>query len=67
MNRGHRRSAKLPAESVGRGRDASIDLGMALSVYGKDGAGKLVELQAGDAQEPCWYGFSLSEASPTEQ
>ena len=65
MNRGRQRSAKLRAESIDRG--APIDLGIALSVYGKDGDGKLVEIQGAGQQEPCWYGFSLNETWPTEQ
>ena len=63
MNRGRQRSAKHRAE----GQRQSIDLGIALAVYGKDADGKLVELQPAAGQEPCWYGFSLKETWPTEQ
>ena len=66
MNRGRRRNAKPAAERVDRGDQAPIDLGIALSVYSKDGAGKLVEIQPGDSREPCWYGFSADGAPPTE-
>jgi hypothetical protein len=40
---------------------------MALSVYGKDADGRLVEIQAAGPEEPCWYGFSLNGTWPTEQ
>ena len=66
MNRGRQRNAKLRAGSGDRGDHAPIDLGIALSVYGKDGDGRFVELRAGDAEDPCWYGFSLNETLPTE-
>lgn len=66
MNRGRRRNAKPGAERVDRGDLAPIDLGIALSVYSKDKAGKLVEIHAGDTREPCWYGFLADDAPPTE-
>jgi hypothetical protein len=66
MNRGRQRNAKPSAESIDRRGHGAIDLGIALSVYGKDDDGRFVEIGTGDAQEPCWYGFSLSESSSTE-
>jgi hypothetical protein len=64
MNRGRPRADKVrPTGLDGAGR-ASIDLGLGLSVYGKDADGKLVEI---GAPEPAWYGFSLDETWPTEQ
>jgi hypothetical protein len=51
---------------MGRSGDGSIDLGIALSVYGKDDEGRFVEIGTGHAREPSWYGFSLGESSTTE-
>jgi hypothetical protein len=64
MNRGRQRNDKIQAAASDGSARAPIDLGMSLSVYGKDEDGRLVEI--GDP-EPAWYGFSLSETWPTEQ
>jgi hypothetical protein len=64
MNRGRQREDKVRAAAIDDTERASIDLGLSLSVYGKDADGKLVEI---GAPEPAWYGFSLSETWPTEQ
>ena len=64
MNRGRQRCGKIRAETVDGSERAPIDLGLGLSVYGKDADGKLVEI---GSPEPAWYGFSLSETWPTEQ
>ncbi len=63
MNRGRQREGKGQATSLDAAR-APIDLGLSLSVYGKDADGRLVEI---NTAEPAWYGFSLSETWPTEQ
>jgi hypothetical protein len=62
MNRGRQRNDK--AAAMDDGARAPIDLGLDLSVYGKDADGRLVEISAA---EPAWYGFTLSETWPTEQ
>ncbi len=64
MNRGRQRNDKIQAAAMDDAGRAPIDLGLGLSVYGKDADGRLVEI---GGAEPAWYGFSLSETWPTEQ
>ena len=69
MNRGRQRQDKIHAAAMDSSGRASIDpgeidLGLGLSVYGKDADGRLVEI-GGPA--PSWYGFSVDETWPTEQ
>lgn len=58
MNRRQRDARNDPKART----EAVVDLGMSLSVYGKDGDGRLVEIKA----PPAWYGFSPGETWPTE-
>ncbi len=46
---------------------ASIDLGFALSVYGKDADGRFVAIQPADMPDAQWNLHSGLEPWPTEQ
>lgn len=64
MVRGRQRGDKARTAISDDVARAPIDLGLSLSVYGKDADGRLIEI---GAPEHAWYGFSLSETWPTEQ
>ena len=64
MNRGRQRQDKVQATAMDIRPGAPIDLGMSLSVCGKNADGKLIEI---GAPVPAWYGFTADDTWPTEQ